>query len=164
MCVIYRNSSRYVSLGNMFRQPFLSCCIEIDVNSKSFVVKSGLTSMNTNTEGVWLISTEYQGIAIRNVLNTVFGPSRINAGVQPLKRNLGPSSCSDDLNTSKGFAFPDCLDIRYTSHSKIVIRDWPRTSNAISKHLLGSIQLQKWINKSPHSALFWLRTSCNRSR
>ena len=39
---------------------------------------------------------------------TVFGPRRINAGVQPLKRNLGPSSRNDRVKTLIGVTLEDC--------------------------------------------------------
>lgn len=39
---------------------------------------------------------------------TVFGPKRINAGVQPLKRNFGPSSRKDRVKTLIGVTSVDC--------------------------------------------------------
>lgn len=50
--------------------------------------KQGLTSKKTNS-------------------STVLGPRRINAGVQPLNKNMGPSFCNERVNTSSGLALLD---------------------------------------------------------
>lgn len=41
-------------------------------------------------------------------MKIVFGPRRMNAGVQPLKRNLKPSFRKDVESTSIAPVFPDC--------------------------------------------------------
>ena len=40
--------------------------------------------------------------------STVLGPRRMNAGVHPLNKNMGPSFCNDRRKTSRGLALPDC--------------------------------------------------------
>ena len=54
----------------------LSIAIQYDISAVSEIIQTILTSRKTKS-------------------NTVFGPRRMNAGVQPLKRNLGPSSRKD---------------------------------------------------------------------
>jgi len=39
--------------------------------------------------------------------STVLGPRRINAGVQPLNKNMGPSFRNERVRTSNGFALPE---------------------------------------------------------
>ena len=41
-------------------------------------------------------------------MSTVFGPRRMNAGVHPLKRNLGPSSRKERVKTSSDDWLEDC--------------------------------------------------------
>ena len=40
-------------------------------------------------------------------ISTVLGPRRMNAGVHPLNKNMGPSFCNDRRRTSRGLALPD---------------------------------------------------------
>jgi hypothetical protein len=65
---------------------FFSCCKDVECvfweNTESF------TSKKTNNR-------------------TVLGASRMNAGVQPLKTNIGPSSRRDRTSTSTGRTFSD---------------------------------------------------------
>lgn len=59
-------------------------------------------------------------------MKMVFGPRRMNAGVQPLKRNLGPSSLRDVTSTSIGLDLPDyerSASTRYSMNSGALTAD-----------------------------------------
>ena len=75
------------------RHASFSCYKEVD---KSLVPRLGWmgiqTSINTNKR-------------------TVLGPKRMNAGVQPLNKNLGPSFRRDSLRISNTPSPPDCGEI-----------------------------------------------------
>ena len=49
---------------------------------------------------------------------TVLGPKRINAGVQPLNKNLGPSFLRDSLRISNAPSPPDCGETLSDSSDK----------------------------------------------
>ena len=53
-------------------------------------------------------------------MKIVFGPRRMNAGVQPLKRNLGPSFLRDVESTSMGLDLPDYGVVSKATYSNML--------------------------------------------
>lgn len=82
-------------------------------------------------------------------MKIVFGPRRMNAGVQPLKRNLGPSFLRDVDSTSMGLDLPDYGVVSKATYWNICLGYSPLTSVSTVGHPQASRQLEGCISQLP---------------
>ena len=103
-------------------------------------------------QGSWSIidkASEWKGghTSINTNKRTVLGPKRMNAGVHPLNKNLGPSFRRDSLRISNTPSSPDCAETLSNPFGERRHSEYSRAPlPAILPHQQGRRQLEESIN------------------